>query len=80
MLERIEADAPKPPCGVVAEKMRDEAMRGFMKGDGDDYRDDPDRHQINRISGHCFNPVLRLLLCPGPAPARYLDTRACPRS
>ena len=64
MLERIEADAPKPPCCVVAETMSDEAVRGFMKGDGDDYRDDPDRHQINHIRGHCSNPVFRLSLCP----------------
>jgi hypothetical protein len=36
VFERVEADAPKPPCCVVAEKMSDEAVRGFMKGDGDE--------------------------------------------
>jgi hypothetical protein len=30
--------------------MRDEAMRRFMERDGDEYRNDPDRRQINWLS------------------------------
>jgi hypothetical protein len=56
VFQRIEADAPKPPCRVVAEKMRDEAVRGFMKGDGDNHRNDPDRRQINHTGSHCSIP------------------------
>ena len=51
VLQRIEADASKPPCGVVAKKMRDEAMRRFMKGDSEDHRDGPDRCQIDGVIG-----------------------------
>jgi hypothetical protein len=32
--------------------MGDEAVRGFMKGDGDDHWDGPDRCQVNRVSAH----------------------------
>ena len=56
MFQRIEADAPKPPCGVVAKKMGDEAVRSFMKGDGDDHWDGPDRCLINDVCAHDFDP------------------------
>jgi hypothetical protein len=34
--QRVEADPALVPGGVVAEMMRDKAVGGFMKGDGDD--------------------------------------------
>jgi len=43
VVDRIEADTSEPPCGVIAKKVRDKSMRRFMKRDGDDHRDDPDR-------------------------------------
>ncbi len=42
VLQRVEADAAEFPGGVVAEPMRDKAVRGFVKGDGDDERQHPD--------------------------------------
>ena len=46
MLERIEADAAELPGGVVAEPVRDKAVRGLVKGDGDDERQHPDRDVV----------------------------------
>src|SRR6516225_7337331 len=51
----IKADAPKPPGRVVAKKIGDEAMRSFMKGNGDNHWDGPDRCQINGVSAHHFD-------------------------
>jgi hypothetical protein len=48
------APVGKTRC-VVAEKVRDKAMRRFMKGDGYENRDDPDRGQIDEIVGHSFS-------------------------
>jgi hypothetical protein len=52
VFQRIETDASKPPGGVVAKKVGDEAMRGFVKGDGDNHWDNPDRRQISDVSAH----------------------------
>jgi MOSC domain-containing protein YiiM len=46
VLQGIETDAPKSPCRFIAKKMGDEAMRRFMKGDGDNYWDHPDGRQV----------------------------------
>jgi hypothetical protein len=46
VLQGIEADASKSPCRFIAQKMGDEAMRRFMKGDGDNYWDHPDGRQV----------------------------------
>ena len=48
MLERIEADPAELPGGIVAEPMRDKAVRGLMEGDGDDERQYPDREAVER--------------------------------
>ena len=52
MLQGIEADAPKPPCSIIAKNVGHEPVRGFMKGNGDDYWDDPDRCEINGVCAH----------------------------
>src|SRR5260370_21219285 len=49
MPQWIEADASKPRCRVIAKKTCDKAVRRLMKGDGDDHRDRPDRHQENHL-------------------------------
>src|SRR5262249_10987765 len=49
VLQGIEADAPKSPCRFIAKKMGDEAMRRFMKGDGDNYWDHPNGRQVEHI-------------------------------
>ena len=46
VLERIEADAAELLGGVVAEPVRDKGVRGLVKGDGDDQRQDPDRDVV----------------------------------
>jgi hypothetical protein len=46
MLERIETDAAEFPGGIVAEAVRDETMRRFMKRDRDDKREYPDREIV----------------------------------
>jgi hypothetical protein len=46
VLQGIEADASKSPCRFIAQKMGDEVMRRFMKGDGDNYWDHPDGRQV----------------------------------
>ena len=56
-LTGLKLTRPSRQARVVAEKMRDEAVRGFMERDGDDHRDDPDRREINRVCGHRSNPV-----------------------
>jgi hypothetical protein len=43
VLGRIEADTAKAPGCIIAEKVRDEAVRGLMKCYGDDDRYRPDR-------------------------------------
>lgn len=35
----IEANATKPPCRVIAKEVGDEAVRSFMKSNGDDHGD-----------------------------------------
>jgi len=55
VLQGIEADAPKPPCSIIAKKVGHEAVRGFMKSNGDDYWDCPDCYQINDVSAHDFD-------------------------
>ncbi len=46
MPDRVEGDAPEFEGGVVAEPMRDEAVGGLVKGDGDDQRQHPDRKLV----------------------------------
>ena len=46
MLERIEADAAELQGGVVAEPVRDKAVRRLVEGDGDDERQHPDREVV----------------------------------
>ena len=48
MLERIEADAAPISGGVVAKMVRDEAVSGLVKGDGDHERQDPDGEVVER--------------------------------
>src|SRR5262249_24318798 len=50
--DRIEGDASEPPSRVVAQQMRDEAVRCLMKGDSDDHRDDPDGRKVDRLGAH----------------------------
>src|SRR5271156_5742113 len=40
--------------------MGDIAVRGFVKGDGDDHRDRPDRYEIDCVTAHGFDPRPRL--------------------
>ena len=49
MLQGIEADTSKSPCRFIAQKIGDEAMRRFMKGDGDNYWDHPNGRQVEHI-------------------------------
>jgi hypothetical protein len=49
---RGRAQASPSACGVVAKKIGDEAVRGLMKGNGDNHWDGPDRCQINGVSAH----------------------------
>ena len=42
----------------VAKEMRDEAVSRFMKGDGNNYGNCPDRRQVNRIRAHCLDPLV----------------------
>jgi hypothetical protein len=44
VLSWIEADTAKPPCRVIAKKVGDKAVRGFMKSNGDNHRDRPSRY------------------------------------
>ena len=46
VLQRIEAHPALAPGRVVAEKTRDEAVRGLVKGDRDDKRNDPGRDLV----------------------------------
>ena len=46
MPDRIERDTAEIVGGVVAEPMRDEAVRGFVESDGDDQRQHPDRKLV----------------------------------
>ena len=48
----IKADTSEPPCGVVAKKMSDEAMRSLMERYGDDHRQGPDGRQIYCVTTH----------------------------
>jgi len=59
MLCRIKADTSEPPCGVVAKKMRDEAMRSLMEGYGGDHRYSPDRRQMYCVTAHSLWFVVR---------------------
>ena len=56
VFERIKTNATEPPSRVVTKKMRRETVRCFVKRDGCNDRDDPDRRQINDISGHRLIP------------------------
>ena len=57
MLERIETDAAPLPGGVVAEMVRDKAVGGLMKGDGDDQRQHPDGYGIEgAVQGQSDDP------------------------
>src|SRR5207302_4827682 len=47
VLQRIEADTAQPPCRVVAQAVRDEAMGRLVKGDGDERRQHPGRGEID---------------------------------
>jgi hypothetical protein len=58
VLHRVEAYTAKAPCSIVAEEMSDETMRGFMKGNGDDYWDRPGCHKINCVTAHDLNRTL----------------------
>ena len=49
MLQGIEADTSKSPCRFIAQKIGDEAMRRFMKGDSDNYWDHPNGRQVEHI-------------------------------
>ena len=57
--DRIQTDTPKAPGGIVAQAVRDKAVRGFVKGDGDDHRDRPGRYEIDCFTAHDFDPQLR---------------------
>ena len=46
MPDRVEGDPPEIIGGVVAEPMRDETVRGLVKGDGDEQRQHPDRKLV----------------------------------
>jgi hypothetical protein len=59
VLERIESDATKPPSCIVAKKMRDKTVCRFVKGNGNDYRDDPNRRKRNYVAGHGINRKTR---------------------
>jgi hypothetical protein len=51
-------------------------VRGFMKGDGDDHRNDPDRRQIHCVGAHRFDVLLMAVLFlgqPSMARQRYQD-------
>jgi hypothetical protein len=55
VFERIETDPTKPPSRIVAKQMCHKTVRCLVKSNGDDYRDNPDRDQINSIGSHCLN-------------------------
>lgn len=46
VFQRVEADPPKLPGGVVAEVVGDEAVGGLVEGNGNDEREHPDRDVI----------------------------------
>ena len=46
MPERVETDPAEPEGGVVAKPVRDKAVRGLVKGNGDDEREHPDRDVV----------------------------------
>ena len=48
MLQRVEADAPKLPGGVVTEPVCDKAVRGLMEGDGDQEGEHPGGDVVER--------------------------------
>ena len=48
----LKADTTKRPRGVVAKKMRYEAMRSLMESYGDDHRHRPDRRKIYCVTAH----------------------------
>jgi hypothetical protein len=56
VLQGIEADASKSPCRVIAKETGDEAMRRFMKGDGDNYWDHPNGRQVEQVGQAAFLP------------------------
>ena len=59
MLDRIKADTPEPARRLVAEKIRDEAVRRFVESDRDDCRDDPDCREVDRIrAAHLIDPAI----------------------
>jgi hypothetical protein len=51
---RIEADTAKPPCRVITETVRDEAVRGLVERYGDDHGYRPDRYCIDYVAVHSF--------------------------
>ena len=51
VLERVEADAPQFPGGIVTEAVRDKGVGGLMKRDGKDHRQYPGRSTIQRDIG-----------------------------
>ena len=52
VLQRIEADPSELPRRVIPQKVRGETMRRFVKRDGDEDRNDPNRCQINCLGSH----------------------------
>src|SRR5260370_5391962 len=83
MDKRIEADPAAVKGGVVAQRMRDETVRGLMEGDGDDERQYPDRQAVegdvyrrhDRFDGGAGLPSIHERSAPTrglPPPARTL--------
>jgi hypothetical protein len=52
VLRRIKAYTSEPPRGVIAKKVRDEAMRCLVKCYGDDHGYGPDRREIYYVTAH----------------------------
>ena len=55
VLRGIKAYTPEPPCGVIAKKAGDEAMRCLMKRYGDDHGYRPDRRKIYYVTAHSLD-------------------------
>ncbi len=70
MLERVKAHPALTPGGVVAEQIRDEAVRRLMKGDGDQDRQQPDRDlecdKVERLIHH-YGFISRPAVLPAAA-------------
>jgi hypothetical protein len=54
VLQGVKADASKSPCRFIAKEAGDEAMRRFMKGDGDNYWDHPNGREVEHVSQAAF--------------------------